>query len=221
MNRFPVMSRPRLLARLFGLCLAATLLAPNAFAASDGNTAVKELEHFYHSVHTLHARFRQVLLDSNMQVKQRARGEVWIRRPGSFRWRYDAPHKRLIVSDGKTVKLYDVDLSQITVRPVSKALTSTPAMLLAGGAALDKRFQIKDLGKVGKARWVELKPKTQDTDFKSIRLGFRDGRLAVMELHDTFDETTRIRFSDVSVNQPIKASRFQLQAPPGVEVVGG
>jgi len=154
-------------------------------------------------------------------VKQRARGEVWIQRPGSFRWRYDAPHKRLIVSDGKTVKLYDVDLSQITVRPVSKALTSTPAMLLAGGTALDKRFHIKDLGKVGKTRWVELKPKTQDTDFKSVRLGFRSGHLAVMELHDTFDETTRIRFRDVRVNQPIKASRFRLKAPPGVEVVGG
>ncbi len=192
-----------------------------ASAQPGGQSAIADLQHFYHSVHTLQAHFTQVLLDSKMKVTQRAQGEVWIKRPGSFRWRYDAPHKRIIVSDGKTVKLYDVDLAQITVRPVSKALTSTPAMLLAGGAPLAERFKIHDLGRIGQTRWVELRPKTRDTDFTSVRLGFTDGRLSVMELHDTFDETTRISFRQVSVNRPIRASRFRLKAPPGVEVVGG
>jgi outer membrane lipoprotein carrier protein len=66
-----------------------------------------------------------------------------------------------------------------------------------------------------------LAPRAQDTDFKRIRLGFSGGELAVMELLDNFDQTTRIQFQQVKINAPIDEARFQLQLPPGVDVVGG
>jgi len=42
-----------------------------------------------------------------------------------------------------------------------------------------------------------------------------------MELLDNFDQTTRIQFQQVKINTPIDEARFQLQLPPGVDVVGG
>ncbi len=209
----PTSARPLL--RVILLLLLCTPLAARS------ETALQSLRHFYSDIRSFQAQFTQIQLDAQQHKLEQSQGQFWLRRPDKFRWEYEKPYQQVIVSDGRKIQHYDSELSQVTVRPVTQALASTPALLLTGQAALEDRFDLRELPWEAGQAWVELAPRAQDTDFKRIRLGFSHGELAVMELLDNFDQTTRIQFQQVKINTPIDEARFQLQLPAGVDVVGG
>lgn len=209
----PPFARP-----LLRVMLLLLLCAP--FAAHS-ETALQSLRHFYSDIRSFQAQFKQTQLDAQQRMLEQSEGQFWLRRPDKFRWEYEKPYQQVIVSDGRKIQHYDSELSQVTVRPVTQALANTPALLLTGQAALEDRFILRELPEQAGLAWVELAPRAQDTDFKRIRLGFSRGELAVMELLDTFDQTTRIQFQQIKINTPIDEARFELQLPPGVDVVGG
>lgn len=201
----------------FMVSAALVLFSGLANAASG----VKDLQAFYNKVHTLSADFQQIQRDDNGNVVQQASGVFLLSRPEMFRWEYDQPYKQIIVSDGKVFKFYDVDLQQVTVRNVTATLKATPALLLTGGDALGKAFDIQDGGQHDGLTWVHLTPKADDTDFKSIDLGLKNQVPALMKLHDTLGQTTSINFGNIKVNPKLADSRFKLKIPKGVEVVDG
>lgn len=200
--------------------LAILALALSAMPAWAQNNA-KTLQSFYHKVHTLSANFQQVERGENGNVFQKTSGTFLLSRPDKFRWVYKKPYKQIIVSNGKVFKFYDVGLSQVTIRNIGATLNATPALLLTGGEALTKAFDIKDAGQHDGLTWVRLTPKGDDTNFQSIELGLKNSVPRQMKLHDNLGQTTDIRFSDIKVNPHLSASKFELKVPDNVEVVDG
>ena len=142
-----------------------------------------------------------------------------IARPGRFRWDYEPPNEQRIISDGKKVWLYDIELEQITVRLQEQSLGKTPASLLAGGSDFKSSYEIQDLGQSGVLAWVRMTPKDEESGFSDMRIGFEKGELRIMELVDGLGQTTRITLSNSLENQNIDNSRFVLQPPDGVDVI--
>ena len=98
-------------------------------------------------------------------------------RPGKFRWEYDKPYEQTIVGDGAKLWIYDKDLNQVTVRKLDAALGSSPAALLAGSNEIEKAYDITSLGSQDGLDWLQAIPKSKDTTFERIKLGFgRSGR---------------------------------------------
>ena len=188
-------------------------------ALIGAHAAASDLTHFFSDVHSYSAKFEQIVKDDNGKVIQKSSGTLWIERPNKFRWDYDKPYEQKIIGDGKRVWIYDIGLEQITVRPMQSAVGDSPAMLLAGQGRLDDAFEIKDPGKGQNHDWVELKPKKRDTEFANVRLGFQRGSLAVVELKDSFGQTTRIDMRDYQENKPIDSSKFNFTPPPGVDII--
>ena len=182
-------------------------------------SAPKDLERFFNGVRTYTARFQQVVLDDKLNITQESSGTLWIERPGKFRWDYDAPFKQQIVGDGTRIWIYDVELQQATVRPMTGALGNTPALLLAGKGELKTTFQLKDLGQRDKLHWVQMVPKQRDGAFDDIRIGFEKGVVRALELVDSFGQTTRITLQDVVENKTIERQRFVFVPPKGVDVI--
>lgn len=192
------------------------LLSAGAHASAS---APKDLEHFFNNVKTYTARFQQVVLDDKLNITQESTGTLWIKRPGKFRWDYDAPFKQQIVGDGARLWIYDVELQQATVRPMTGALGSTPALLLAGKGTLKTTFQLKDLGQRNALNWVQMLPKQRDGAFDDIRIGFENGMIRALELVDGFGQTTRITLQDAVENKNIDRQRFVFVPPEGVDVI--
>jgi periplasmic chaperone LolA len=199
------------------VCWAWSMLPGAALAAGQ----VKALDRFISGVHSLRADFSQVQRNDKGRVIKRQHGRVWLQRPGRFRWDYAKPYAQTIVSDGKTIYLYDPDLQQVTERPAKATLAGTPAALLAQGGALGDAFTVQDQGRSDGLDKVSLLPKSTDSDFQSIELWLADGVPQRMVFHDQLGDTTDIRFSDVQTNHRIDPSRFQFTPPQGVEVVKG
>jgi outer membrane lipoprotein carrier protein len=66
--------------------------------------------------------------------------------------------------------------------------------------------------------WIKLIPKSQDSTFKSVLIGLEKGNLSGMQLNDNFGQLTRIYFSNLKLNQPIKPELFEFKAPAGADV---
>ena len=207
----------RLIVRVLSAGIAIGFLGLQGAAYAS---AVSSLNHFFHDVHTYHAKFDQVVLDEALNPIQESSGTLWIERPGKFRWDYDLPFKQLIVGDGKKIWVYDKELQQVTVRSLTGGLGHTPAILLAGRGSLTANFLVKDIGRQGKLDWVQMKPKVNDGGYQDIRVGFEKGEIRSLVLVDSFGHTTRISLSHVRENGAINPDTFHFTPPKGVDVVG-
>jgi chaperone LolA len=194
-------------------------IAPALAGASADTVAATRVDGFLGQLTSLSAEFQQVVTDAHGRVLERAEGTMTLARPGRFRWEYRVP-EQLIVSDGVTVWLYDVELEQVTVRAAGEALAGTPAMLLAGQADLNGEFEITDAGPKDGLEWSLLVPRRPDSDFRDLRLGFAGKELQRMTLHDRLGQTTELALHDIRRNPRIDESQFTFKPPPGVDVVG-
>lgn len=189
-------------------------------AISVGHTAANNvLDRFFKEVRTFKAEFRQVVLDEALNPIQESSGTLYFQRPNKFRWDYDQPFKQHIISDGKKIWVYDVELKQVTVRKLDGALGRTPAMLLVGNGRLNKNFKVKALDKQGKLKWIQLIPKILDGGFEDIRIGFEKGQMRQLEMVDGFGQTTRISLRHNRENRKIRKGIFSFTPPSGVDVV--
>jgi outer membrane lipoprotein carrier protein len=204
----------RELTRQFLIVFTATLLASPAVLANS----VAKLQQQLNDIKTLQANFTQQVSSKNNKP-QTSNGQVSLVRPGKFRWIYSKPYPQEIISDGKQVWLYDVDLAQVTIKPVGKALDASPAAVLAGNNKLDASFTAIELPNKDGLNWVELTPKQKESSFARIRIGFNETNLSRMELDDQFGQTTQIQFSQVVRNKAIDDKLFTFTPPAGSDVI--
>jgi outer membrane lipoprotein carrier protein len=168
----------------------------------------------------MRAKFHQVVNDNKNRKIQEVEGSMQLQRPNKFRWDYDKPYEQQIVSDGKQVFLYDIDLQQVTMRDLSKAIGSSPAAMLAGGDAVEKSFTLKNAVRKDGLTWVLALPKDKDSGFDRVLLGFKGEKLRKMEMYDSFNHATLITFDDVERNPTLNLETFLFTPPKGVDVVG-
>ncbi len=158
-------------------------------------------------------------MDRAGKVVETASGTFVFARPGKFRWTYEKPHKQLLVADGAKLWIHDPDLNQVTVKRMDRAISSTPAALLAGRDDITTLFTLRDGGSSGGLNWVEASPKEKDTGFESVRLGLQGKSLAAMELHDQLGGRTMLRFTEFKANAPVASDAFRFTPPAGADVM--
>jgi len=196
--------------------VALLLVSTSTIAMAEG---IDSLKKFYNSTQSISAKFHQVVTDTKGQKIQDVFGEMVIKRPNQFRWDYKKPFEQQLVSDGKQVWLYDVELAQVTTRQLSKALSASPAALLAGGEDLDKNFNLSNLSREDNLDWVSALSKDADSGFNNIAIAFKGDKLQQMELVDSFGHLTKIVFTDVKPNPNVSEKLFLFKAPKGVDVL--
>jgi outer membrane lipoprotein carrier protein len=179
---------------------------------------VAQLKNFLTASKAFSADFKQVLINEVGNPVQTSYGIFYLQRPGKFRWNYAKPFQQEIVATGGKVWFYDVDLEQVTIKKLDNSVGSTPALLLSGQVSLEDNFTMEEQGTEGDMQWVKLLPKKQEGSFKYVTIGLEKGKLAGMELMDNFGQLTRIYFSNILINPPLKPSLFEFTPPKGVDV---
>jgi len=174
---------------------------------------------FNSSSKTASGRFEQQVFDRSGKAVEKASGTFAFQRPGKFRWIYDKPHKQVLIGDGTKLWIHDPDLNQVTVKRIDRAISSTPAALLAGKDDITKLFTLRDGGASDGLNWVEATPKAQDTGFERVRLGLSGKSLAAMELFDQLGGRTMLRFSDLKANAAVAPDTFTFTPPKGADVL--
>ncbi len=200
--------------RIFVLMLS-SLLYIGASQAADK----QDLIQFFESFNSLSADYSQTVMDQRMRVQRSMTGQLWVLRPGKFRWDYAQPYQQHIVADGERVWFYDVDLEQVNIKSQAETMGSTPTILLSDATELEKQFEILSVSREDQKTWFELIPKKRDSGFDALYIAMQGGVIAHMELKDSFGQLTRLDFENVRLDQPVDMSRFKLEIPDGVDVL--
>jgi len=168
----------------------------------------------------LTADFRQTLRDEDKNIVQQSRGTLALQRPGKFAWKYVEPFEQLIVADGSELWIYDIELEQVTVKPMDDGLANAPIMILMKQSDVGEQFEISEVGQRKYLYWIELKPRSRDLEYTDIYIGLEDGRVKAMELQDRFGQSTQIVFENLRVGVVHDPATFEFKPPPGVDVYG-
>ena len=179
---------------------------------------IKQLKAFLKNTRSLTADFKQVLINEAGNPSQTSYGLFYLQKPGKFRWDYLKPFQQQIVSTAGKVWFYDTDLDQVTVKKLDESVGSTPALLLSGDISLEDNFTMEQQGVDGDMMWIKLLPKNQESSFKYVLIGLNNESLGGMELSDNFGQLTRIYFSNVILNPPLKQTLFEFKTPKGADV---
>lgn len=195
-----------------------------AFVAGAAHAdAVDALREFTRDVKSGRTTFTQVVtsaLPAASAKKKTSSGTFEFARPNRFRFAYAKPYEQVIVGDGESVWLYDVDLQQVTVRAMDQALGATPAALLAG-TNVEKDFELKAQPSAQGLDWVQATPRenSEAAGFQSLRVGFKGKALSAIELVDNFGQRSLLTFGEVATNTAPAADTFRFTPPKGVEVL--
>src|SRR5512140_3793697 len=205
------------LPNLAGVLICACLCFGSSPVTASGLDA---LHNFIAATASAQGEFQQKVYDRKHKLTQESSGTLAFLRPGRFRWTYAKPYAQLIVGDGAKVWVYDEDLNQVTVRRLDRALGSTPAALLAGSDEIERAFKLSEQGSKDGLEWVEAVARENESNFETIRMGFGPSGLEVMELADSFGQTTVLKFSALRRNPKLDAALFKFVPPKGADVIG-
>jgi outer membrane lipoprotein carrier protein len=204
--------------------VAIELVAACAISARAGG--LNDLENFVRIAKTGKAEFTQVVTqpvrEGQVARSRVSSGSFAFARPQRFRFDYRKPFEQTIVADGQTLWLYDVDLNQVTSRKQAAALGSTPAALIASAPdlkTLQADFTLTENPAQEGLEWVLATPKSRDSGLQSVRIGFRVGELAKLEMLDSFGQRSVLSFSGFQINPALEAAVFQFKPPAGADVV--
>ncbi|CAM2179504.1 Outer-membrane lipoprotein carrier protein [Paraburkholderia sacchari] len=232
--QFPVGQQTRLTLGRAGRAILVALGASLVMASHAWASGTDQLKQFVSQVHAARGNFVQRELKTPANARnasdaiatatanaKTSSGTFVFSRPGKFIWTYEKPYQQLLQSDGDNLYVYDKDLNQVTERKLGGALGASPAAILFGSNDLEKNFTLSDAGVKNGIDWLQLVPKSKDTQFKSVGIGFRDGNLEAMELHDVFGNVTLLTFSNIEKNPSLPASAFKFVRPKGADVITG
>ena len=177
------------------------------------NAALKNMDN-------LTTDFKQTLLDEDKNVVQQSRGTFALKRPGKFSWIYTEPFEQRIIADGRELWIYDVELDQVTVKPMDQGLSNAPIMILMKQTDINEQFEINEVGQRKYLYWVELLPHADDLEYTHIYIGIDGDRVRALELQDQFGQSTQIVFDNLRVGVVHNPAVFKFVPPPGVDVYG-
>lgn len=197
--------------------IAALLLIANPAWSEDAaerlKTALKSMDNFT-------TEFKQTLLDEDKNVVQQSSGTLALQRPGKFAWIYTEPFEQRIIADGSELWVYDVELDQVTVKPMDQGLSNAPIMILMKQADVSEQFEISEVGQRKFLYWVELSSHAEDLEYTRVYIGIDGDRVRAMELQDQFGQSTQIVFENQRSGVVHDPATFKFVPPPGVDVYG-
>lgn len=192
--------------------------APDAAAA----LALDGLQRWLDETSTLEARFEQTLVADMLGGEVRESGRLFLRRPGYMRWDYQEPERKsALVLDRETL-LYLADEGQLVRGRLDEESGMLPA-LLAGDGRLRDLFVAETVDGADRRALLRLVPRAAGEAVESVtlRLRSRDSAIEWAEVVDPAGNLMRYEFRDLRRNRRLPPGIFDLQVPPGTEIVGG
>jgi outer membrane lipoprotein carrier protein len=207
-------------AGLFLSLASLILMTTSTLTMAAPDEARQRLNNFFTGVTSLKGSFSQQVFSRKGKMIQSSTGDISLSRPGKFRWVYKTPDPQTIVGNGKNIWIYDEDLEQVTIKPMSSALASAPIAILTRKQSADAQFHVQPIAhNAAGLDWFKLTPRNKSKDFRFIEIGLDKQGMRQMIMHDQLGQKTVIQLN-AKTNVPISGSTFFFKIPQGVDVIG-
>jgi len=203
---------------------AAAPVAPVAKAGLSADEIADRVQAFYDRTKTFRAGFRQRYTVAAYNKTKDSTGSVIFEKPGKMSWRYTNNGNR-VVSDGKTVRIYEKENKQMYEQPLEKSQYPAALSFLTGTGSLRQSFKLS-----------KLDPKTMGVEGGFVLLGEpKDATPAYQKVFLYIDANTyqvrrvllldaqrnrnRFDFVNPEVNAKAAPGEFAFTPPAGTQVI--
>lgn len=186
---------------------------------------VDEIQKFYEDTEDYQASFKQVYKNKLMSDTKKSSGKVYIKRPGKMRWEYKKPNKKLFVSDGSTLWVYEEEAKQVYKQELDNSDLPTAIAFLMGKGDLKKDFKYKLIENDKAAKKglhvLLLVPKKPTTHYKKLlfMVDVKTFQVKRTIIVDATGNTNSMRFENVKTNKGVKDGKFKFKMPKGATLV--
>ena len=203
-----------------GLCWAGIMLASWSFKTTAAPLAAStQLHQLLASMNSYSAQFVQHTQDTEGKTLQRASGMFEFAKPQSMRWITLQPMAQQIITDGRSLWIYDADLEQVIVDEFNTQMSVTPAMIFSESvASIDATYHVERRALDEVVVDFILTPRDDAGLLSSIELTFIDSALSGVSITSA-EEINQFDFSRVQLNPVIAAAAFSFEVPADVEVI--
>jgi outer membrane lipoprotein carrier protein len=215
------------LAAALASAAAAEPPAPAPAAPACGPEATARVQARYDGIRSLRARFTQttesVAFGSGEAAPAAApaSGRVEFAKPGRMRFEYETPEPSLVVSDGKTLWIYDPVAKEVQVLPVEGDFLSAAAIqFLLGEGRLSESFEVTATSCAPGRAELALRPRAE-ASYEQLDLVVdpASGWIRETTVRDLLGNRTHVVFEGVEAGGEPDASRFRFEPPEGVRVL--
>lgn len=224
------MNKRKLCAGIFTLalgCISLIVFAESAIKKAplndlsqretNNNKAIKfkqELMKKLGSIEQFTALFKQEVIDSDGNVLQVGGGNIAVKRPNLVHWNTTSPDESLIVSDGKSIFLFDPFIEQVTAYKVDGAIANTPILLITtNNLALWEQYSVE---RQSSNNYV-IHANDLNSRIKTLEIKFdKANKLSGFKFLDVTGQLSDVMLSDVKQSSKIDPALFQFTIPEGV-----
>jgi outer membrane lipoprotein carrier protein len=208
---------------LIFLLLPARLVLSQPLSLEQLTAKTQEM---YEKTTDLKAGFIQEVTIKSMKKTEREEGTVYFKNPRMMLWDYTKPKSKKLVINAQKAWLYVPEDRMAYVQNAEDVYRSRMAVkFLSGIGKLSEDFQIRFLKETpydGEGNYhlvLTAKESGSGVDRLHITVDGKIFQILQCRFNDSYGNTTRLRFSDFSLNTGIPDKFFTFKAPEGVEVV--
>jgi outer membrane lipoprotein carrier protein len=217
----------RIRTALVAVAAAAFVLNPFSVEAATptAKSVAQRVQRVYDKTKTFQAEFKQTYRVKVQNVKKVSKGQLAFAKPGKISFRYTKPEGNRVVSDGKTIKIYQKQDQQMFLSRVSKSQYPAALAFLLGEGRLIRDFDLKLLDavrmKVENGYVLSAVPRKGTPAYKKLLL-YVDGPSAQVRrvlVLDAQGNRNRFDFIRPVVNKKLDAKEFSFTAPKGTNII--
>ena len=189
---------------MFRALIAPLALIVLSLPAVAREIPLDELSAYLNGIVTAEAPFVQVNGDGS-----KAKGMIFIKRPGRVRFEYSKPDKSLVLASAGTVAIFDAKSNQ---PPTQYPLARTPLnLILAQRVDLAAAKMVVGHSEVGKTTRVRAQD-PKHPDYGTIELVFTDNPVALSQwiITDDLGNQTSLTLGDMTVGNTYQPSMFSI-----------
>jgi outer membrane lipoprotein carrier protein len=198
---------------------------PAPAAPADVANVAARVQAFYEQSGTFEADFNQEYTVKQYGEKKLANGHVTFKKPGKMYWMFEAPAGNRVVSDGKTIKVYEAANKQMYEQDANATYYPAALSFLTGQGKLSDAFdfQLFDGEQMSfPGGWVLVgTPKTPVPAYQKVffYVDKQTSQVRRVLILDGQGNHNRFDFNKPVVNGKVDDSRFIYSPPPGTQIV--
>lgn len=200
-------------------------MAADKQADATASDVAKRVQAFYNSTRTFQADFKQEFTIKAHNQKKTSDGRVAFEKPGKMSFTYTNPTGNRVVSDGKTLKVYESENKQMFEQQVDRSQYPAALAFLMGEGNLEESFELrlldaKTMGVSG--AWVlEGTPKEPTPAYQKVLLyiDMATAQVRRVLILDAQGNRNRFDFSNPVVNTKIAPREFAFTPPAGTQII--
>ena len=179
----------------------------------------------YEKTEDLKARFTQEVTIKAMNNTDREEGMLYVKNPRRMLWNYSKPKAKKLIINPKNAWLYIPDDHAVYIQDTENIYKSKLAVkFLSGIGKLSEDFHIgfsKPEPVDGNGNYLlTLTPKMSDAGIDKLYLTIDKDTFQIIQCSftDLYGNTTRIRLTDIKINNNLDDKLFNFKPPSGAEV---